>query len=98
MTADYFFISNVLQIIAVTTITIVLGRPIIMAITKRFDRKNVQQVPPETLARIEDRLDHLMNGMEAMAVEVERISEGQRFASRLLAEKKPAELRVLTPH
>lgn len=97
MTPDYFFISNVLQIVAVTTLGIVLGRPIISAITKRLEPRTVQAASRDTLARIEARLDHLTNGMEAMAVEVERISEGQRFTSKLLGEKK-AELRVLTPH
>jgi len=98
MNGDYYFWSNVLQIVALTTITLVLGRPIVGMITRRFERREIPQVQPETLARIEERLDHLTNGMEAMAVEVERISESQRFASRLLAEKKPEQLRVLTPH
>jgi hypothetical protein len=98
MNADYYFASNVLQILALTTITLVFGRPIVGMIVRRFERREVAHVQPETLARIEERLDHLSNGMEAMAVEVERISEGQRFASRLLAGKKPEQLRVLTPH
>lgn len=98
MTPDYFFVSNILQIVAVTTVAIVLGRPIIGAITKRLERRAAAEpASPDALARIEARLDHLANGMEAMAVEVERISEGQRFTSKLLGEKK-AELRVLTPH
>lgn len=37
-------------------------------------------------ARIEERLNHLTNAVEAIAVEVERISEGQRFTTKLLAE------------
>jgi hypothetical protein len=98
MNGEYYFWSNVLQIIALTTITLVLGRPIVGVMVRRFERKVTPPVQPETLARIEERLDHLSNGMEAMAVEVERISESQRFASRLLAEKKPEQLRVLTPH
>jgi hypothetical protein len=48
---------------------------------------------PEILARLDDiseRLSRLDNSVDAMAVEVERISEGQRFTSRLLAERAGA--------
>jgi len=38
------------------------------------------------------RLARRQSGIEAIAVEVERISEGQRFVTRLLAERPPASL------
>ncbi|MCC6930840.1 MAG: hypothetical protein IT359_17755 [Gemmatimonadaceae bacterium] len=40
------------------------------------------------------RLDRIEQAIEAMAVEVERISEGQRFVTKLLSEraKEPASL------
>jgi hypothetical protein len=34
------------------------------------------------------RLQRLEHGMEAIAIEVERISEGQRFVTKLLSESK----------
>ena len=37
------------------------------------------------------RFDHLERAVETIAVEVERMSEGQRFVSRLLAERQGAE-------
>lgn len=43
------------------------------------------QLPAESASRLE-RLEH---GMEAIAVEIERISEGQRFVTKLLAEHEP---------
>ena len=36
------------------------------------------------------RLERLENGMEAIAIEIERVSEGQRFVTRLLSEAQPA--------
>jgi hypothetical protein len=89
---ETYFVTNVLEILGVIAVTITLGRPLVKAIASRFERQGVQAVAPETLKRIEERLAHLTNGMEAMAIEVERISEGQRFTSRLLGEKKVAEL------
>jgi hypothetical protein len=39
---------------------------------------------------IDHRLDRLTDAVDAIALEVERISEAQRFAARLLAERVPA--------
>ena len=39
------------------------------------------------LGDISDRLGKLDNAVDAMAVEVERISEGQRFVTKVLAER-----------
>ena len=35
------------------------------------------------------RLERLEHGMEAIAIEIERVSEGQRFVTRLLSEQAP---------
>jgi hypothetical protein len=37
-------------------------------------------------ARLDDRLQHLEQSMAAMALDIERIAEAQRFTARLLAE------------
>ena len=42
------------------------------------------------LTQLDDRLARMEQAIDSMAIEVERISEGQRFTSRLLAER-PAE-------
>jgi predicted TPR repeat methyltransferase len=39
------------------------------------------------LGEIADRMAKLDNAVDAMAVEVERISEGQRFVTKVLAER-----------
>jgi hypothetical protein len=40
-------------------------------------------------AEMQAQMQHLMQSVDAIAIEVERISEGQRFATKLLTEKKP---------
>ncbi|HVX40942.1 MAG TPA: hypothetical protein VHB25_15335 [Gemmatimonadaceae bacterium] len=40
------------------------------------------------LAEISERLAHLENAVDASAVEIERISEAQRFTTKLLASSK----------
>lgn len=39
---------------------------------------------------VEDRLDRIEQAVDAIALEVERMSESQRFTSRLLAERLPS--------
>src|SRR5688500_20274284 len=47
--------------------------------------KRVGPVDSAAQARVEERLNHLTNAVDAIALEVERISEDQRFTTKLLA-------------
>lgn len=66
-------------------------------------RERMRAMDRETLmpgnAETSMRLERIEQAIEAMAVEVERISEGQRFVTRLLAErgKDPATLSAGEP-
>ena len=42
--------------------------------------------PPKLPQQNDERLDHLQQSVDAIAVEVERIAEAQRFSAKLLAE------------
>jgi hypothetical protein len=46
-----------------------------------------KQVPDASFARIDDRLSRIEQAIDAMSVEVERISEGQRFTTKLLSDR-----------
>lgn len=69
----------------VTIAVIALGIPIIRAITRRWDRGPLPPTPPspELIARLE----RIEQAVEAVAVEVERIAEAQRFSAKLMAEQ-----------
>lgn len=45
-------------------------------------------LPPDTIARLE----RMEQGIDAIAIEVERVSEGQRFVTRLMSERAAAAL------
>ena len=61
-----------------------VGLPIARAFAKRMDRESaLPKVPPEVMQRLE-RMEH---AIDSIAVEVERISEGQRFTTKLLSER-----------
>ncbi len=64
---------------------IIIGLPIARAFGRRMDRKGgAAQIPGE----VSTQLAHLNQAVDAIALEVERISEGQRFTTRLLSEQR----------
>ena len=54
-------------------------------------RREARRPTPSLPSADSERLQRLENGMEAIAIEVERISEGQRFVTRLLSESRSVE-------
>ena len=71
----------------VTLAIIIIGLPIVRAISRRVERGAPQ--PAQIPQQMQAQMEHLMQSVDAIAIEVERISEGQRFATKMLAEKKP---------
>ena len=70
-----------------TLAVIIIGLPIVRAIARKIERGRPapSPIPPQMQAQMEQ----LMQSVDAIAIEVERISESQRFAAKMLAEKKP---------
>jgi hypothetical protein len=65
---------------------IALGIPIIRVIGKRLERG--AQLPPPPSAEVTTRLERIEQAVEAVAIEVERIAEAQRFSAKLMAEQQ----------
>lgn len=70
-------------------VTLVLGFPIVRLITKWLEPR---PVPPRELSAINGRLERIESAVDAIAVEVERISESQRFTARLQSEQPSVRL------
>jgi hypothetical protein len=68
-----------------TIVVIALGIPLIRALGKRWER--TAQLPAPTSPDITARLERIEQAVEAVAIEVERIAEAQRFAVKLMAEQ-----------
>lgn len=65
-------------------VLIAVGIPIARAFARRMDRQGVEPARnPEILARL-DRIEH---AVESVAIEVERISEAQRYTAKLFNER-----------
>jgi hypothetical protein len=67
-----------------TVAVILLGLPITRAFARKMDRAAAPQKIP---AEVSNQLNQLTQAVDAIALEVERISEGQRFTTRLLSEQ-----------
>lgn len=66
-------------------VAIVVGRPLVNAWSKKVENESKRPpLPPE----VAGRLERMEQSIDAIAVEIERISEGQRFTTKLLAESK----------
>jgi hypothetical protein len=75
-----------------TMAAIIIGLPIARAFARRMDRKGgTAQIPTE----VSSQLAQLNQAVDAIALEVERISEGQRFTTRLLSEQRDAARQTL---
>jgi hypothetical protein len=73
--------------IVMTILAIMLiGFPIARAFARRVDRKPVGGSPDPEVGR---RLDRIEQAIEAVAEEVERVSEAQRYSAKLLTERLP---------
>jgi len=69
--------------IAIVPIT-AIGWPLARAAAKRMERgESGPRIPVDVSARLE----RMEQAIDSIAVEVERISEGQRFTTKLLAER-----------
>ena len=64
-------------------VAIVIGRPMVKAIAAKAEAESKQ---PKIPGEVMNRLERMEQSLDAIAVEVERISEGQRFTTKLLSD------------
>src|SRR3954465_9958703 len=78
-----------------TTIIIAIGIPLSRAYSRRMDAESKN---PRLPLEVTDRLERMEQALEAVAIEIERISEGKRFTTKLLSEDRGAgESRQISP-
>jgi len=78
---DIFFIGSFFF----TTIVLAIGIPLVRSYVRRKDA-----TPTALNPATDHRLARMEAAIESMAIEIERISEGQRFVTKLLAERERA--------
>ena len=61
-----------------------IGLPLAKAFARRIDNSSRE---PNISPELQSRLERMEQALDSIAIEVERISEGQRFTTKLLAER-----------
>ena len=77
-----------IPILAISIVPITaIGWPIARAYARRMDQESTRaHIPNE----VTSRLERMEQAIDSIAVEVERISEGQRFTTKLLSDRTSA--------
>lgn len=78
----------------IMAIVIAIGVPLARAYARKMDAESRN---PRLPAEITDRLERMEHALDSIAIEVERITEGQRFTTRLLSEGRDAADRIPVP-
>lgn len=63
---------------------VAVGIPIARAIARRMDRRSAE--PSGASPEVVDRLQRIEQAVDAIAIEVERVSEGQRYTTKVVSE------------
>lgn len=79
-------------IVAAAAVLILM--PFTRALARAIDRSKTRSSVP---AEVTTQLAQLSQAVDAIAVEVERISEGQRFTTKLLADQRDQSRTILSP-
>jgi TolA-binding protein len=76
---------DIVGMLTFATAAVLILRPLMRAFANRFERRGAP--PPALPAEVSAHMQRLEQAIEAVAIEVERISEGQRYTTKLLAER-----------
>jgi hypothetical protein len=60
---------------------------VVSAIAIFFERKKPGEMSGRSMSALDNRLSQIQEQLDAVAIEVERIGEGQRFLTKLAAER-----------
>jgi hypothetical protein len=76
--------------LSIVTVIFVLG-PLAIGFARTLFRRSARPAaPPPIFAETAQRLERVEAAVDTIALEIERISEGQRFVTKLLSEGQPA--------
>lgn len=93
---ESFFVVEIVKIVMTALVFMVLGGPFAYFLSRRLfgGGRSAQALPPESLEllrSLDGRMTRLESAVDTIAVEVERVTEGQRFTVKLLSDAKSSE-------
>ena len=79
--------SAIVALAAIICGTMLISTVVVSIARAAVAHRRASALPDGSVARIEERLSRIEQAVDAVAVEVERVSEGQRFTTKLLSER-----------
>ncbi|MGI9078147.1 MAG: hypothetical protein ACR2G6_12600 [Gemmatimonadaceae bacterium] len=76
----------VLVMTAMISCTAIIGK----LVWGYVERQKYKGITPNSIAMLDARMERIEQAVDTIAIEVERISEGQRFTTKLLSERAAA--------
>jgi hypothetical protein len=90
------------QIASIIKMAMVTGSFITAFALMAWSRRRRSSASSKSIDLLQVRLERMEQAIDTIAIEMERVSEGQRFTAKLLAERgveaPKASGRVITPH
>lgn len=88
---ESFFVVEIVKVTMTALVFMVIGGPFAYFLARRLfgTPKTVRAIPGEStelLRSVDSRLTRLEAAVDSIAVEVERVTEGQRFTTKLLSD------------
>jgi hypothetical protein len=78
-----------------TSVAIILGIPLVIVQARKLWKRD--SVASSTSLESDKRLERMEHAIDAIAVEVERLSEGQRFVTKLLSDRAQERVGIPAP-
>jgi hypothetical protein len=85
------FPAKMVTTLATIGVMFVVLLPLSIAMAVRLWRRPASRSANQLSPAVEDRLNRLEQGVDAIAIEMERVSEGQRYLTKLLSSDKLAD-------
>lgn len=81
-------VMGIINTFFLVVVVIAIGLPLVRALARRLDRKGQIAIAAAAAGNqnVDPRLERIEQAVEAIAIEVERVSEGQRFTNKLMHE------------
>lgn len=76
------------QVTAISIVGIIfVGLPLAIGVMRLAFRRAAHLPAPQVPKEVVDRLERMEQGIDAMAIELERVGEGQRFVTQLMSDR-----------
>lgn len=74
--------------ILIPILAVSFGIPFVVAPLARAISRRIENSVPKVDAELAERIANIERNVDVIAIEVEKLAEGQRFVTRLLAERE----------